>query len=223
MPQNTSPKFSIHHIDHVVFTVKDPQTTADFYQRVAGMTPEHFGVNKERIALKFGEQKLNLHQAGNEFKPHATHPTPGSVDICFITKQPLNEVMQHVRQQGVTIEEGPVQRTGAQGPIQSFYFRDPDGNLVEIANYPAIAVRNAANSISLSPLHSPFVTGAMTWAFSHGIHKIMQRATHAPAPVRSLAGITSLMTAMGTAYWCQQPKNAPIAITKPFFLPRVNR
>lgn len=134
---NPKMKMGIHSIDHVVLTVKDLEKTSLFYQNVVGMVPERFGPNKERIALTFGEQKINLHQSGAEFKPHAAIPTSGSMDICFISQQPLHAAMKHVRSQGITIEEGPVQRTGACGPIQSFYFRDPDRNLIEIANYSA--------------------------------------------------------------------------------------
>lgn len=157
-----SSKVTIKQVDHVVFTVKDPTRTATFYHQVIGMIPERFGPNKERLALKFGNQKLNLHQAGAEYKPHATHPTPGSVDICFITNTPLLAAMQYVREQGVKIEEGPVQRTGANGPIQSFYFRDPDGNLIEVANYP----ESHRSSSLKSFLTGEEFTSTLTWAIS---------------------------------------------------------
>ena len=87
------------------------------------------------VCSPFGDQKLNLHRAGHEFEPKALHPTPGSGDLCFITDLPLAQVIAHVRSCGVAIEEGPVARTGATGPIESIYLRDPDGNLIEIANY----------------------------------------------------------------------------------------
>jgi len=88
-----------------------------------------------RRALQFGEQKINLHEVGREFEPKAMKPTPGSGDICFITQVPLNEVIEHMRLHGVEIVEGPVKRTGAVGPIESVYMRDPDGNLVEVGRY----------------------------------------------------------------------------------------
>jgi catechol 2,3-dioxygenase-like lactoylglutathione lyase family enzyme len=88
-----------------------------------------------RKALCFGQQKINLHQAGMEFEPKAVRPTPGSGDLCFITSTPVAAVIEHLKKAGVAIEEGPVPRTGATGPIQSVYFRDPDGNLIEVSNY----------------------------------------------------------------------------------------
>ncbi len=123
----------IKSIDHIVLTVRDIQATVDFYQATLGMVAETFGGG--RIALKFGSQKINLHQHGNEFEPKAESPTPGSGDLCFVTETPLDTAIAHVQNQGVEIIEGPVQRTGAQCPILSFYFRDPDLNLIEIANY----------------------------------------------------------------------------------------
>ena len=122
----------ISHLDHLVLTVANIENTVRFYTSVLGMETETFG--KGRMALRFGEQKINLHQAGKEFEPKALKPTPGSADLCFITETPLDEAMEHVRSQGVHIIEGPVTRTGATGPIRSFYFRDPDGNLIEVAN-----------------------------------------------------------------------------------------
>jgi catechol 2,3-dioxygenase-like lactoylglutathione lyase family enzyme len=88
-----------------------------------------------RTALVFGSQKINLHAKGNEFEPKAATPTPGSADLCFISSTPLAEVVAHMHQCGVPILEGPVQRTGATGPIVSVYFRDPDANLIEVSNY----------------------------------------------------------------------------------------
>jgi catechol 2,3-dioxygenase-like lactoylglutathione lyase family enzyme len=121
------------HLDHLVLTVTNIDTTVDFYQRVLGMEKHTFG--EGRVALKFGNQKINLHQAGQEFEPKAQHPTPGSADLCFVTETALPEAIQQVRDCGVEIVEGPVPRSGALGPITSFYFRDPDDNLVEVANY----------------------------------------------------------------------------------------
>ena len=119
-------------LDHLVLTVKDIEKTTSFYVSVMGMKKEVFG--QGRVALKYGNQKINLHEFGNEFEPKAKKPTPGSADLCFITKTPLNEAMTQVTSCGVEIIEGPVERTGAKGPIRSFYFRDPDHNLIEVAN-----------------------------------------------------------------------------------------
>ena len=123
----------IESIDHLVLTVRDVAATVAFYSRVLGMTERRFG--EGRVALSFGRQKINLHAAGAEFEPKAESPTPGSQDICLIAATPLDVVERHLRAQGVAIEQGPVARTGARGPIQSLYIRDPDGNLIEISNY----------------------------------------------------------------------------------------
>ncbi len=124
---------TIDRLDHLVLTVADIDATIAFYTRVLGMTAVTFAGG--RRALAFGAHKINLHRAGHEFAPCARRPTPGSADVCLITSVLLAEAMAHVRACGVTIEEGPVQRTGATGPIESFYFRDPDGNLIEVSNY----------------------------------------------------------------------------------------
>lgn len=123
----------VDRIDHFVLTVRDIEATCDFYTRVLGMQVVTFGGGRK--ALQFGEQKINLHELGKEFEPKAMKPTPGSGDICFITRVPLNEVIEHVRLQGVEIVEGPVKKTGTVGPIESVYVRDPDGNLVEVGRY----------------------------------------------------------------------------------------
>jgi catechol 2,3-dioxygenase-like lactoylglutathione lyase family enzyme len=123
----------IDRLDHLVLTVASIDATCAFYQRVLGMTIVASG--QGRTALSFGNQKINLHLAGKEFVPHAHRPLAGSADLCFITATPLNAAMAHVRSQGVEIVEGPVDRTGAIGPLRSFYFRDPDLNLIEVANY----------------------------------------------------------------------------------------
>jgi catechol 2,3-dioxygenase-like lactoylglutathione lyase family enzyme len=123
----------IARIDHLVLTVRDLDETCDFYVNVLGMTEVEFGDG--RRALRFGEHKINLHQAGREHEPKAAVPTPGSADVCFITSEPLVEVEARLRAQGVPVLHGPVARTGALGPIQSLYLRDPDGNLIEISNY----------------------------------------------------------------------------------------
>ena len=126
----------IDRLDHLVLTVASIEATCAFYERTLGMATVRFGP-QQRTALAFGRQKINLHLAGSEFVPHAQRPVPGSADLCFITDIPLAEAMAHVRAQSVVIIEGPVDRTGATGPMRSFYFRDPDGNLIEVSNYVA--------------------------------------------------------------------------------------
>ncbi|MDH5887909.1 VOC family protein [Vibrio splendidus] len=123
----------ISHLDHLVLTVTDLQVTVDFYQRVLGMKLIEFG--EGRLALSFGTQKINLHLRGSEFEPKARRVQVGSADLCFITNTSIAEVAEHIQAQGVVIEEGPVQRTGATGKIVSVYIRDPDGNLIEVSNY----------------------------------------------------------------------------------------
>ena len=123
----------ITNIDHIVLTVKDINVTVEFYESVLGMVAEIF--SEDRVALRFGNQKINLHKQGQEFEPKANKPIPGSGDFCFITETRLDVAMEHVRSNGVEILEGPVARTGATGAIISFYFRDPDSNLIEVANY----------------------------------------------------------------------------------------
>jgi catechol 2,3-dioxygenase-like lactoylglutathione lyase family enzyme len=122
----------IDSLDHLVLTVKDIETTASFYSRVLGMDVITFGGGRK--ALSFGSQKINLHQHGKEFEPKAQQPTPGSADLCFITSVPLSEVAKHLSSCNVAVIAGPVQRTGATCPILSVYFRDPDMNLIEVAN-----------------------------------------------------------------------------------------
>ena len=124
----------INRFDHMVFTVRDIERTCEFYTRVLGMEVITFG--GDRRALGFGDQKINLHLAGAEFEPKADPPVPGSEDVCLITKTDLDEVLAHVKSCGVEIIEGPCEKSGAVGPIRSFYFRDPDGNLIEVSNYP---------------------------------------------------------------------------------------
>jgi len=122
----------VQRIDHVVLTVADIDKTIAFYQRVLGMNAVSFG--EGRRALAFGDQKLNLHQAGREFEPKARQPRPGAIDICFTTDTPLDEVAAHLRACSVEVELGPVGKTGARRPLRSLYFRDPDGNLIEVSN-----------------------------------------------------------------------------------------
>ena len=122
-------------IDHLVLTVASIDRTIAFYTGVLGMRAESFGSTPVRWALHFGAQKFNLHEAGHEFEPKAARPTVGSVDLCLVTRTPLDEVLAVLAEHEVPIVEGPVMRTGAQGEIRSVYVRDPDANLVEIANY----------------------------------------------------------------------------------------
>lgn len=120
-------------IDHIVLTVKDIAVTTRFYESVLGMQSEDFG--EGRIALKFGRQKINLHQHQQEFEPKAETATPGSADLCFISDMPLAWALEQIKKFGIEVIEGPVNQTGANGPIISFYIRDPDQNLIEISNY----------------------------------------------------------------------------------------
>lgn len=122
----------VERLDHLVLTVKDITATVNFYTSVMGMEKIIFG--EGRIALSFGNQKINLHQQGNEFEPKAGHVQPGSADLCFIIRQPLAEAIEHLNRCQVRVIDGPVERTGATGKILSAYFRDPDNNLVEISN-----------------------------------------------------------------------------------------
>jgi catechol 2,3-dioxygenase-like lactoylglutathione lyase family enzyme len=126
----------IDRIDHVVLTTIDPTKCIDFYTRVLGMTLESFVGNEvTRQALKFGQQKINLHVRGKEFEPKAHLPVSGSLDLCFIASQPLEKVIEKIRASDWPIIEGPVERTGATGKIRSVYLRDPDLNLIEISQY----------------------------------------------------------------------------------------
>ena len=125
----------IDHLDHIVLTTARTEQCIDFYTRVLGMKLERFG--KGRMALKFGKQKINLHEKGKEFEPRATLAAPGTLDICFIAAVPLEDVIARLAACKLSIIEGPVMKTGAQGPIRSVYVRDPDGNLVEISERAA--------------------------------------------------------------------------------------
>jgi catechol 2,3-dioxygenase-like lactoylglutathione lyase family enzyme len=122
----------IERLDHLVLTVADLVETCHFCVRVLGMELVTYG--DARRALVFGSQKINIHERGKEFEPKAVMATPGSADLCFITKTPLDEVVEHLQQCKIPVVAGPVQRVGALGPIVSVYCRDPDGNLIEIAN-----------------------------------------------------------------------------------------
>ena len=127
---------AVQSLDHLVLTVADLSDTIAFYESVLGMRAQRFvsADGAERWALAFGAQKINLHRAGREFEPKAERPAPGSADLCFLSELPVADWLDHLARQGVAVLEGPVRRTGAQGPILSVYFRDPDGNLIEIAN-----------------------------------------------------------------------------------------
>jgi catechol 2,3-dioxygenase-like lactoylglutathione lyase family enzyme len=125
----------IEQLDHLVLTVASIVKACLFYESVLGMEVRKFG--EGRLALHFGDQKINLHEAGAEVKPNARHAVPGSADLCFITATPMTDVMAHLSERGVAIEHGPVAQTGARGAMTSVYFRDPDGNLIEVAIYDA--------------------------------------------------------------------------------------
>jgi catechol 2,3-dioxygenase-like lactoylglutathione lyase family enzyme len=124
---------NVTRLDHLVLTVADLEATCQFYSTILGMEQVEFG--EGRLALRFGEQKLNLHEAGNEYKPNAADAAPGTQDLCFITTTPLEAFVEHLRDHDVEPELGIVERTGAVGPIRSVYLRDPDGNLIEVSNY----------------------------------------------------------------------------------------
>ena len=123
----------IKSLDHIVITARDLNATIDFYTRALGMTLETFGTGRK--ALRFGDQKFNLHQAGdkNITDIYARTPTPGSLDLCLLAAVPLDEVIARLKAEDIPIELGPTKRTGARWPIRSVYLRDPDQNLIEIS------------------------------------------------------------------------------------------
>ena len=123
----------VDRLDHLVLTVASIEATVEFYTRVLGMGVVTFGAG--RTALTFGTSKINLHETGKEFEPRASHPTPGSADICLIVDDSIADVIAQLAVAGVPVEAGPVERTGATGPIVSCYLRDPDHNLIELSNY----------------------------------------------------------------------------------------
>jgi catechol 2,3-dioxygenase-like lactoylglutathione lyase family enzyme len=123
----------VDRLDHLVLTVEDIDRTVAFYTGALGMTVTTFGAG--RRALSFGTSKINLHQRGREYEPKARTPTPGSADLCLIVDGPLDVVVAELAALGIPLEEGPVERTGARGPIISVYIRDPDANLIELSNY----------------------------------------------------------------------------------------
>lgn len=118
-------------LDHLVLTVTAPEKTAEFYQIILGMELREFG--EGRLALHFGQQKINLHRAGHEFEPKAKTPLPGSADLCFLVDGSAKDNASRLIADGINIDEGPVPRTGAMEPVISLYLRDPDGNLIELA------------------------------------------------------------------------------------------
>jgi catechol 2,3-dioxygenase-like lactoylglutathione lyase family enzyme len=121
----------IRTFDHVVLTTADLERCLDFYTRVLGMKVERYG--QDRIALKFGDHKFNVHPPGFDASIKAHRPTPGSLDLCFLADRPLDEVIAHLKKEGIPIEEGPSNRTGARFTLRSVYVRDPDQNLIEIS------------------------------------------------------------------------------------------
>ena len=123
----------IDRIDHIVLTVENIDSSIKFYTDILGMESKEF--KPWRFSLHFGNQKINLHESGNEFDPKANKPTPGSADLCFIASQGINSVLKELNAKGIEIIDGPVERTGALGKITSIYFRDPDNNLVEVSEY----------------------------------------------------------------------------------------
>jgi catechol 2,3-dioxygenase-like lactoylglutathione lyase family enzyme len=124
---------NIERLDHIVLTVKSIEATSRFYNQVLDMATITFGESKKALAC--GQQKINLQEHGKEYEPKAERPTPGSADLCLVTRTPLAEVMNHLLASGIEISDGPVKRTGALGEITSIYFRDPDLNLIEVASY----------------------------------------------------------------------------------------
>ncbi len=127
-------KFTVDRIDHVVMTCRDLNATAAWYQRVLGMEREEYG-GKNRTALRFGAQKINLHEVGHEVVPHAEIAQPGTLDLCFVIAVGPEDAIAQLYACGVPVERGPVSRIGALGDISSVYCRDPDGNLIELASY----------------------------------------------------------------------------------------
>ena len=122
----------IYKLDHIVLTVGDIERTVSFYTNILGMEAR---TSKEgRHSLHFGDAKINLHEKGREFTPKAALPTPGSADLCFLSTVPVADIADCVSSRGIEIIEGPVERQGVAGPLTSIYFRDPDGNLIEVSN-----------------------------------------------------------------------------------------
>lgn len=129
----------ISGLDHVVIYAVDVDRTIEFYTTVLGMT--HVVFDDHYDALRFGEQKINVHSAAAPFLPHADRPAPGSFDVCLVTDTPMPDVLAHLRSHNIATVEGPCRQTGAMGQMVSVYVNDPDGNLIEIANYKTPSVR----------------------------------------------------------------------------------
>lgn len=131
----TRAEFAVQSLDHLVLTVRDPDATIAFYAEVLGLRADSFLATDgtTRWALSFGAQKINLHPASAPFDPKASHPTPGSADLCFLTETDIDLWVQHLSDHEIEIIDGPIKRTGATGPLLSVYVRDPDGNLIEIS------------------------------------------------------------------------------------------
>jgi catechol 2,3-dioxygenase-like lactoylglutathione lyase family enzyme len=127
----------IASLDHLVLTVRSVEATVDFYTSVLGMSVRSWKApdGRARVSLRFGSQMINLHPAGAEFEPKAARPAAGGGDLCLLTDDPLDGWLEHLEEAGVPILEGPVPRRGALGPMMSLYFRDPDGNLLEVSRY----------------------------------------------------------------------------------------
>jgi catechol 2,3-dioxygenase-like lactoylglutathione lyase family enzyme len=123
----------IDRIDHLVLTVRSIEATCDFYTRCLDF--ERVDTANGPTALRFGEQKINVHQSDRTFEPKARRPTEGSADLCLVASVPLTDVLDRLDQHQVAIELGPVERQGALGAMESIYFRDPDDNLVEVSRY----------------------------------------------------------------------------------------
>jgi len=126
----------IKHLDHLVLTTRNIEECVYFYRDILGMKLETFFVGNQKVerkALKYGNQKINLHIYGKEFEPKAKHPTPGSLDLCFISEIPLDKFIELLSEKKIKIVEGPVERTGASSTLRSIYVRDPDQNLIEIS------------------------------------------------------------------------------------------
>ena len=130
---------SIERIDHFVITVSDIDKTINFYKRVLGMSVIAFA--NDRKALRFGNQKINIHQAGKEVKPNAQNAAIGTADVCFISDRTLETVQNHLQSEHIHIEYGPIEQHGAVGIMDSVYFRDPDGNLIEVGVYRSTTTR----------------------------------------------------------------------------------
>ena len=124
----------ISHIDHLVLTVRSLDAACSFYERVLKFTRSD--APGKPTALHFGACKVNVHEVGHTFEPKAAAPTVGAADFCLITEESLDAIAQQLKTENVRIEVGPVERNGARGPMTSLYFRDPDGNLVEVSRYP---------------------------------------------------------------------------------------